>query len=92
MPVLRRRSLPIWGGQKVDELRRYGLWPVRTGEVRRVIDSAPSKPAPLGSAIIALGDGFLMQWRLDPDHTPDGAELVTALGEAIALGRGVPAR
>ena len=47
---------------------------------------------PAGSAIIALGDGFLMQWRLDPDHTPDGAELVTALGEAIALGRGVPAR
>ena len=44
------------------------------------------------SAIITFGDGFLMQWRLDPDHTPDGAELVTALGEAIALGGGVPAR
>jgi hypothetical protein len=45
-----------------------------------------------GAAIIALADYFLMQWRLDPERTPDEAELVAALGEAIALGGGAPSR
>ena len=42
----------------------------------------------LASFEIALCDGLLVQWLLDPDATPSGEQLVTALGTALGTGRG----
>jgi AcrR family transcriptional regulator len=41
----------------------------------------------VASFMIAVVDGFALQWLLDPDDTPSGEELVAALGSAIALVR-----
>lgn len=40
------------------------------------------------SAIIALSDGYLQQWRVDPAHAPDGAALLTALAQLLMLATG----
>jgi hypothetical protein len=42
-------------------------------------------PKVVASFLIAVCDGLVLQWLLDPDATPDGAELVTSLGAALSL-------
>jgi AcrR family transcriptional regulator len=42
-------------------------------------------PEIVASLLIAVIDGLVLQWLLDPDETPSGEDLVTALGDAIAL-------
>lgn len=37
----------------------------------------------LASFLIAIGDGLALQWLLDPERTPDGDQLATALGAAL---------
>jgi hypothetical protein len=41
-------------------------------------------PDVIASFLIAVGDGFALQWLLDPERTPDGEQLATALGPALA--------
>jgi AcrR family transcriptional regulator len=50
----------------------------------------PAEASALASFEIALCDGLLVQWLLDPDATPSGEQLVGALG--TALGSSVSAR
>ena len=40
----------------------------------------------LASLIVALTDGMLVQWLLDPEHTPSGAAVIDALGNALDAG------
>ena len=42
-------------------------------------------PNVVASFLIAVCDGLVLQWLLDPDETPDGGELVTSLGAALSL-------
>jgi AcrR family transcriptional regulator len=42
-------------------------------------------PQVVSAFLIAVCDGFVMQWVLDPEQTPTGAELVSALGSALAV-------
>jgi AcrR family transcriptional regulator len=42
-------------------------------------------PDVVASFLIAVCDGFVLQWLLDPARTPDGEELITGLGSALAL-------
>jgi len=67
------------------------------GKVRRAVaemvsaslgESAPDRgadPKVVASFLIAVCDGLMLQWLLDPDETPDGGELVTSLGAALSL-------
>jgi AcrR family transcriptional regulator len=41
-------------------------------------------PRAVASFLIAVCDGFVWQWLLDPEETPSGEQLVTALGTALA--------
>jgi AcrR family transcriptional regulator len=50
---------------------------------------SPEQAETAASAIIALGDGFQQQWRLDPENAPDGAALLTALAEVFTLAAGL---
>jgi AcrR family transcriptional regulator len=42
-------------------------------------------PEVVASFLIAVIDGFVLQWLLDPDETPSGEHLVTALRDVMAL-------
>jgi AcrR family transcriptional regulator len=42
-------------------------------------------PKVVASFLIAVCDGLVLQWLLDPGETPDGEELVTSLGAALSL-------
>jgi AcrR family transcriptional regulator len=42
-------------------------------------------PEVVASFLIAVIDGFVLQWLLDPDETPSGEQLVTALRDVMAL-------
>ncbi|HEX8053707.1 MAG TPA: TetR/AcrR family transcriptional regulator [Thermoleophilaceae bacterium] len=41
-------------------------------------------PRVVASYLIAVFDGFLVQWLLDPEDTPDGETLIANLGAALA--------
>jgi AcrR family transcriptional regulator len=43
----------------------------------------PAQASALASFEIALCDGLLVQWLLDPDATPSGAQLMTAVGTVL---------
>ena len=45
-------------------------------------------PRAVASYLIAVFDGFVLQWLLDPEDTPSGAELLAALGMAFAAATG----
>jgi len=34
--------------------------------------------------LIAVCDGLVLQWLIDPDETPGGDELIASLGAALA--------
>lgn len=40
-------------------------------------------PAVVASFLIAVCDGLLLQWILDPEETPSGEELISSLGSAL---------
>lgn len=46
-------------------------------------DLAPERARALASFQIALCDGLLVQWLLDPDATPSGPELAAALTDVL---------
>ena len=39
----------------------------------------------IASFIMAVVDGLVLQWLIDPERTPDGQELVAGLGSALEL-------
>jgi AcrR family transcriptional regulator len=40
-------------------------------------------PRAVASYLIAVGDGLVIQWLLDPDDTPDAERLIASLGAAL---------
>jgi AcrR family transcriptional regulator len=59
--------------------------------VRTTIGDPAGDPAMserVASFILAVSDGFLVQYLLDPDRTPTGEELVDALGAALLAAQG----
>ena len=46
-------------------------------------ESAGADPSVVASFLIAVCDGLVMQWLLDPDETPTGEELISSLGSAL---------
>ena len=44
----------------------------------------------IASMFMALFDGLVLQWLLDPDETPRGEALFTSLVDTIALALDVP--
>lgn len=48
------------------------------------VGQAGIDPEVLSSFLIAVGDGLVLQWLLDPDETPRGDELIATLGAALA--------
>ena len=46
-------------------------------------EAAGADPKVVASFLIAVCDGLMLQWLLDPEETPSGEELVTTLGVAL---------
>jgi AcrR family transcriptional regulator len=64
-----------------------------TGEaVRAMLGPAAERleadPEVMASLLMALFDGLVLQWLLEPDAVPSGDELMTALVETMALALG----
>jgi AcrR family transcriptional regulator len=84
-----------------DDLRHelaghYRTWRSQVGEmVRRSInertDEADIDPDVIASFLIAVCDGFVLQWLVDPDATPSGEELTASLGAVFARSLSQPA-
>ena len=45
-------------------------------------------PRAIASFLIAVNDGFVLQWLLSPDDTPTGNELIASLGAALSQALG----
>jgi AcrR family transcriptional regulator len=54
------------------------------------VEQAGIDPQVLSSFLIAVCDGLVLQWLLDPDQTPGGDELVSSIGAALARAVGTP--
>ena len=48
------------------------------------VEEAGVDPKVVGSFLIAVCDGLVLQWLIDPDETPHGEELISSLGAALA--------
>ena len=48
------------------------------------VEQAGVDPKVVGSFLIAVCDGLVLQWLIDPDETPRGEELISSLGAALA--------
>ena len=48
------------------------------------IEEAAIDPKVVASFLIAVCDGLVLQWLIDPDETPGGDELIASLGAALA--------
>jgi AcrR family transcriptional regulator len=46
-------------------------------------EAAGADPRVVASYLIAVFDGFVLQWLLDPEDTPTGQELIATLGTAL---------
>ena len=46
-------------------------------------EAAGADPKVIASYLIAVCDGLMLQWLLDPEETPSGEELVASLGAAL---------
>jgi AcrR family transcriptional regulator len=56
-------------------------------------EAAGADPRVVASYLIAVFDGFVLQWLLDPEDTPTGEELIATLGSALGAAMGeTPAR
>jgi hypothetical protein len=52
--------------------------------VRDSLGDAPGADArAVASFLVAVNDGFVIQWLLSPEDTPTGEELIAALGAAL---------
>jgi hypothetical protein len=47
------------------------------------VEQAGIDPKIVASFLIAVCDGLVLQWLLDPDETPRGQELVSSLNSAL---------
>lgn len=60
--------------------------------VRRAIDSAGAEPGPraevIASVVMAICDGLMLQWLLDPESVPSAREVIEALLETAPLADG----
>ncbi len=80
---------PELRGHLADSYRR-GREQV-AGMITEVLATMPAEQArALASFQIALCDGLLVQWLLDPDATPTGAELFSALRAVAAVAQPPP--
>ena len=48
----------------------------------------PSEAKTLASLVLAVCDGLILQWLLDPAAAPDSGEVMAALRQAVAVHRG----
>jgi AcrR family transcriptional regulator len=48
-------------------------------------DNAGVDAGTIASFLMAVVDGLVLQWLLDPERTPDGQQLVAGLGSALEL-------
>jgi AcrR family transcriptional regulator len=53
-------------------------------------DAEGADPEIIASWLIAVHDGFVLQFLVDPARTPTGEQLTTALGAALAAALAVP--
>src|SRR5437660_4619259 len=53
-------------------------------------DVEGAEPMVIASWLIAIHDGFMLQFLVDPQRTPDGDQLVTALGAALTAALAAP--
>jgi len=51
----------------------------------KAAEEAGVNPQVVASFLIAICDGLVMQWLLDPEQTPSGEELISSLGAALSL-------
>jgi len=78
-----------------DELREQMAALYRDGRravadiVRAILGKEAARlradPEVVASLLIAVIDGFVLQWLLDPDDTPSGEKIVTTLRDAVEL-------
>jgi AcrR family transcriptional regulator len=54
-------------------------------------EAAGADPKVVASFLIAVSDGLMLQWLLDPEETPSGEELVATLGVALDAALGAQA-
>jgi AcrR family transcriptional regulator len=55
-------------------------------------DESGADPKVVASFLIAVCDGLVMQWLLDPEEAPSGEQLVESLGAALNLAMQGPGR
>ena len=56
-------------------------------------EAAGADPRVVASYLMAVFDGFVLQWLLNPEDTPSGQELIATLGTALGAAMGeAPAR
>ena len=48
------------------------------------VEDSGIDPDVIASFLIAVADGLILQWLVDPDRTPDGEQLSSSLGAALA--------
>lgn len=88
-PAIRSQELRATMAESYEDVRSAG-----TEMITRFVEQAGGEPDPatartLASVLVALGDGLILQWLLDPDATPRSSDIAHALGAlANALGRG----
>nr|SBO90997.1 Transcriptional regulator, TetR family [Nonomuraea gerenzanensis] len=78
-PVLREKLADAYARTRVagaDMLRRVS---------RELGVELPLDPEVLVSVVVAITDGLMLQWLLDPDATPDARQVVEALATLGAL-------
>jgi AcrR family transcriptional regulator len=69
--------------QHMEESRATVAAMVRAG-LGEQAGALGADPRVVASFLIAVCDGFTLQWLLSPEDTPSGEELVTSLGAALA--------
>lgn len=69
--------------QQSDPLRLYlaaGYEKMRRGIIEGILAMVPDLPTSVARSVasffVAVSDGYMVQWLLDPDATPGGAELL----------------
>ncbi len=65
----------MWSGEQVASMVRASLG---DGDEDTGTDASV-----VASFLIAVCDGLVLQWLLDPDETPTGEQLVSSLGSAL---------
>ena len=83
-PAVRSDELRQSMAQAYEDVRAAGA-----AMFERVLDEDPSVDEPtrrvLASVVMAMGDGLILQWLLDPGKTPSSGEIVNALGKLAAV-------